>query len=179
VASSDQPAVGSDRHVVDTVVDLVGRRSYRNARLQLVTHERRNGLKGVAELVARITAPPTTVDPRTEAAARANLPDHLPSWLASSTVDEIIRICGHQSMRDEKVDTLLGRLLAASIVDESAPGREDVFSQRAHLDLRDGADTAIELGGVVDVSGDVVRVEPAPAERPPDRSFTDWLARKN
>lgn len=176
----DQPNVGSDRHVVDTVVDLVARRSYRNARLQLVAHERRSGLKGVTEMVARITTPPTTVDPRTEAAARANVPAHLPQWLAGPTIDEIIRICGHQAMRDQKIDTLIARLLAASIVDDSAPGREDAFSQRATVDLRDSVEPvqAIELGGVLDVSGDVPRVDRDPA-RPPDRSFTDWLARKS
>ncbi len=182
MASPDQPTVGTDRFVVDTVVDLVGRGSYRNARLQLATHERRAGLRGVAELVGRITAPPASIDARTESTARANVPTHLPDWLRVSVPDEISRICARQAMRDERADTLIARILAASIVDESAASSDLTadFARRAHLDLRDDG----PLAAVVDVSDQVPRVAQdgdaaTPQARRPDRSLTDWLARRN
>ena len=182
MASPDQPTVGTDRFVVDTVVDLVERGSYRNARLQLAAHERRAGLRGVAELIGRITAPPPSVDPRTEATARTNVPTHLPDWLKVAVVDEIARICARQSMRDERADTLIARILAASVVDKSAVGDLSAdFARRAHLDLRDDG----PLAAVVDVSGQLPRVERGGADagegdepRRPDRSITDWLARR-
>ena len=174
----DQPAVGSDRQVVDTVVDLMGRGSYRNARLQLAAHERRSGLVGVAELVSRITTLSTTVDPRTESLALSNLPPHLPEWLVQPTRGEIVRICARQAMPDRRVDTLLGRILAASIVDESVPGHlePDDFAHRAHMDLRDDAPTDAD---VVDVSDPARRpATPLGPVSSPDRTFTDWLARR-
>jgi hypothetical protein len=178
MASQSDPVVGTDRSVVETVVAMVTRGSYRQARLQLNYHERRNGLVGVAERVARLTAPPADVDPRTEAIARQNVPAHLPVWLADRTVDEVVRICARQSMHDQGADAILARLLAAAIVDDSVPAPEAYrLPHRPHVDLRDQASDAIPVGSVVDVSGELGMAEPG-QERRPDRSLTDWLSRK-
>ena len=183
-SAADQPTLGTPRHVVDLVVDLVARRSYRQARLQLALHEARYGLAEVAELIGQITAPPPGVDPRTEAQARLNAPDMLPSWLIGPVDEEIGRICARQSVRTPSTTHLIARVVAAEIVDESAPVHDEVgsFAARAHVDLREPAEEPGEPAAFVDVSGagDVVWRAPAgePPPGPPDRSLTDWLGRR-
>ena len=172
------PVIGTDRSVVDTVVSMVSRGSYRQARLQLNFHQRRSGLQGVVEMVAKLTAPPADVDPRVEPIARQNIPARLPDWLAARTRDEVGRICARQSVADTSVDSLIARLLAASIVDDSVPAPDvSRLPHRPHLDLREQTGDAIAMGSSVDVEGDSGWVEPG-QERRPDRSLTDWLARK-
>lgn len=169
------PVIGTDRSVVDTVVDMVARGAYRQARLQLIFHERRSGLEGVAEQIAHLTSPPADVDPRIEPIASANVPARLPDWLAPATRDEVVRVCARQSMRDSKVDTLIARLLAAAIVDESVPVAEPHrLPHRPEVDLRDGSG-AIHLSSAPDRGPDWT--DPDTVRRP-DRSLTDWLARK-
>lgn len=169
------PVIGTDRSVVDTVVDMVARGAYRQARLQLIFHERRSGLEGVAEQIAHLTSPPADVDPRIEPIASANVPARLPDWLSGATRDEVVRVCARQSMRDPKVDTLIARLLAAAIVDESVPVPEPHrLPHRPAVDLRDGSAIPQSAGADGD---DEDWTHPDTVHRP-DRSFTDWLARK-
>ena len=178
MAPQSDPVVGTDRCVVETVVAMVTRGAYRQARLQLSYHERRSGLVGVAERVARLTAPPADVDPRTEAIARQNVPAHLPVWLSVRTVDEVVRICARQSMHDQGADAIVARLLAAAIVDDSVPAPDTYrLPHRPHLDLRDIDPAAIPVGSAIDVSGELGMVQPGHEHRP-DRTLTDWLGRK-
>lgn len=187
---AEQPNLGSARRVVDLVVGLVTQGNYRSARMHLHSLELRHGLVEAAGIVGQITAPPPGVDPRTESQARLNVPPMLPDWLQGPVHDEIARICARQSLRATTVPHLLGRILAASIVDASAPGHEDLvhgFAERAHVDLRE-ADALDEMapGTVVDVSDGrgTVQAAPdgvdpaAPDHAAPDRSITDWLGRR-
>jgi hypothetical protein len=178
-----QSHIGSARRVVDLVVGLVTQGNYRSARLHLHSLELRQGLSEAAEIIGRITAPPPGVDPRTESQARLNVPDMLPPWLLGPVHEEIARICARQSVRAATVPHLVARILAASIVDASAPGQEVAadFVHRAHVDLRDDAPAAgIPADTVVDVSDGRGSVEPAEVAAPadPDRSITDWLGRR-
>ncbi|QGG96299.1 hypothetical protein [Actinomarinicola tropica] len=177
--AGQQPNLGSVRRVVDLVVGLVTQGNHRQARLQLSALELRAGLAEAADIVGQITAPPPGVDPRTEAQARMNVPDALPSWLAAPLQDEIGRICARQSMREPTVTHIIARILAASIVDESAVDHEEMgFAQRAHVDLTESAE-AMGDDTVVDVSngrGVVAGADPDQAR--PDRSITDWLGRR-
>lgn len=182
--AGEQPNLGSARRVVDLVVGLVTQGSYRSARMHLHSLELRHGLNDAAQIVGQITAPPAGVDPRTESQARLNVPDMLPDWLQGPVHDEITRICARQSLRTNTVPHMLGRILAASIVDASAPGHEELvhgFAERAHVDLREDEPVdEMAPDTVVDVSngrGSVQVAEPDGAA--PDRSITDWLGRRS
>lgn len=171
--AGEQPNLGSPRRVVDLVVALVTQGSYRQARMHLASVELRGGLPEVAEIIGQITAPPAGVDPRTEAQARRNVPDLLPSWLSAPVDEEIGRICGRLAVREPSVTHLIARVLAAAIVDASAPGHEELagFATRAHVDLRDRVDDVVDISATGAAVGDTER-------RAPDRSITDWLGRR-
>lgn len=181
--AGDQPHIGSARRVVDLVVGLVEQGNYRSARMHLHSLELREGLLAAAEIVARITAPPAGVDPRIGSQAQLSVPDMLPEWLAGPVHDEIARICTRQEIRVVTAPQLLGRILAASIVDAAAPGPDvpDLL-RRAHLDLRDGhVVDEVADATIVDVSGgrgSVHVTEPTATAAPAERSLTDWLGRR-
>lgn len=178
-AAGEQPRLGSIRRVIDLVVALVTQGNYRQARLQLSSLELRAGLVEAGEIVNQITAPPPGVDPRTVAQARLNVPDSLPSWLTTPVFDEISRICTRQALREPTVTHMIARILAASIVDDSAVEPDELgFVRRAHVDLTEGT-VGLDDDAVVDVSqGHGVVRGPEREGTRPDRSITDWLGRR-
>ncbi|MBK5224368.1 MAG: hypothetical protein JJE52_16135 [Acidimicrobiia bacterium] len=189
--AGEQP-IGSAPRVVDVAVRLVEQNRFRLALLQLTALERRWGLADAAAIIAQLTHPPVDTDPRLETDAIRNIPSALPDWLERPVAEEVERICRRQSIRVETPTSLIGRILAASIVDRSVGSVDTGFAAAvafaphepmSGLDLREtDADTDADWvpdTTVVDVSDGRGAVRPDGGMPIDGAGTVDWLGRSS